>query len=149
MDSRLDLAAAGLADRVRELDDQALRRAATAVCELAAERRPVEDPRFAAALTAVREQRLADAGIRHDVEALVDELDRVQFDLRDAFEAGTATDADYEAAFERARAAHALFFALDEDPRAAALESAYEAHAATGEDTALLRRTIETAIAAG
>lgn len=61
-------------------------------------------------------------------------------DLQDRVEEGSADRSEYLTAFARARAAMALWFALEADPLTAAMESAYEAEAAT--DDNVLRREI-------
>jgi hypothetical protein len=83
-----------------------------------------------------------DPALRAALESLVSELDEIQWDLQRQFEAGLVEQAEYEAAFRRARAANALCCALDPDAFEAASQSVYEAHAAVGEDTAKLMNTI-------
>lgn len=73
--------------------------------------------------------------VRVNLSRVVERLDEIAWDLQEGIEDGTATQADYQAAFSRARAAHALWFSLDPDPLVAAKEAAYEAYSATDDLT--------------
>lgn len=85
---------------------------------------------------------------RERVRRLVDDLDRHERQMQDRFDVDEATEEEYLAAFRRARAGHAVLFALDEDPRRAALEAAYEANAA-GVPVELVVETIGQAESTG
>ncbi len=75
-----------------------------------------------------------------DVRALVGEYDKTESALWFAYDdgRGKATQEEYKAAFAKARAANAVLFALERDPQLAAVESAYEAIAATDDDQAVM-----------
>jgi hypothetical protein len=64
---------------------------------------------------------------------LVEQLDERAWDIQDRQASGTAADVDYLSAFGLARAASAIWYALDGSALQAAMESVYEAHAASGE----------------
>ena len=66
------------------------------------------------------------------VLALTEELDEIAWDVRSNLRQRAAQQA-YLAAFARARAAAAVRFALEPDALCAALESVYEAQAATAD----------------
>ena len=95
------------------------------------------------ALAALRAGRYGDSEERAAVRALADRLDELGWDLKEKVDAGEADQGDYLAAFRKARAATALWFALDPDARTAAIEGAYEGQAAA--DDGVVRREIARA----
>jgi hypothetical protein len=103
----------------------------------------LKEGRVDRAVEALRAGRFGETSERAALKVLVDELDEAASKLQDEVDAGHADPADYLAAFGRARAPMALWFALDADPLEAAMEAAYEAQAAT--DDGLLRREIVAA----
>ena len=64
-----------------------------------------------------------------DLARLVEELDEQAWSVQDAVEEGGAAPEDYLAAFGRARAVAAVYFAAHADPKSAALGAVYEASA--------------------
>jgi hypothetical protein len=70
------------------------------------------------------------------------QLDEQQWNLQALIDDGQATSDDQLKAFGRARAVHALWFALDTNPFTAATESIYEARAA-GVPIGVLARVVE------
>lgn len=117
-----DMSEADLRGMTVELVDAALRST-----ELDAQ--PIDD-----ALGALREGRYGDSAEREGLKALEAELDEQAWDLQDHADRGEADQEEYFAAFKRARAVSAAWFALDGDALQAALEAAYEARAATDDD---------------
>ena len=140
MSRRLDAIARDLAEQLEREPEPRLRLVAERVALAALGEVSVEDDRVDRAVAALRASRYGESSERTALKALVDELDAAAWDLQDDVEAGQADQTDYLAAFGRARAAMALWFALDADPLEAAMEAAYEAEAAT--DDQLLRREI-------
>ena len=84
-------------------------------------------------LALIASRRVGDAGARAAVERLTSELDELAWNIQEQLDEGVASEDEYAAAFERARAAMAVWFALDPRPRVAAEETIYEAIAAIGE----------------
>jgi hypothetical protein len=143
MSRRLDAIARDLAEQLERESEPRLRRVAERVALAALGEVSLEGDRIDRAVEALRAARYGETSERAALKALVDELDEAAWDLQDEVEAGRPDQADYLAAFGRARAAMALWFALDGDPLEAAMEATYEAEAAT--DDRLLRREIAAA----
>ena len=80
----------------------------------------------------------ATPGQRDALQLLVDELDETAWATRARQHAGIATDEEYLRDFRKARAASAMWFALDPDPLTAAIQSAYEAYHAVADSAVLL-----------
>jgi len=129
--SRLELEAPALTKAVGDADEATKRRVAKAVSEFAWNLRPIADPRAQRALESLVREQFGDSMARSDLERLGSELDERQRLLWEALDAGAegVSDEDFDSAFECARTANALWFALDDDPLAAALEASYEVHA--------------------
>ncbi len=135
--SRLDLIAPDLAEILPHATSAQLRDIALAACTIALDRTGLAEPLLERALVQLRHHRAGDVDLRRAIHDLVQQLDRTQWQIQAAVEAGNAPEAAYEAAFAEARAAHAVWYALDPDPVTAALESLYEAGAATDDPDAL------------
>lgn len=95
------------------------------------------------ALAALREGQVGDSHERNALKALVDALDERAWDIQDEVEAGRAAEQQYLDGFALARAASAVWFALDADPLTAALEATYEAQAARGDLEGARRRILD------
>jgi hypothetical protein len=141
MNWRLGTIAPDLVEQLEGESDQRLRRVTEAVVPTALTAASVDDDRSDRALAALRAGRYGDSEERAAMKTLTDELDEVAWDIQDRTGAGEADEVDYLAAFRRARAAMALWFALDDDPAVAAMESIYEARAAT--DDQAVRRDLD------
>ena len=138
MMERLSMIAPELAALIQATEDEALlRSAALAAAQTVLERSEVDDSRVEGALDGLR-SRSWDEGVRTAVRQLAEELDEVYWDLRDRHEAGDVSEAEYLAAFGRARSVSAVGCALDPDPTMAALEAAYEAHCAFADGSGVL-----------
>jgi hypothetical protein len=131
--SRLSTIAPDLAAWLEHQSRERLRVAAANAAHLAVERTRLTDLRLDAALTALRNGRFGRMAEQSGVQQLVDELDAAAWDLQEKAEVGTVPHQTYIAAFRRARAAASVGFALGSDALSAALESVYEAHAATAD----------------
>jgi hypothetical protein len=112
---------------VRALVEHERRAVLLAVCALAVQVSDVADGRARDALEALGRGAVGDAAERRNVRVLAEELDVIAWDVRDRVEAGQATDAEYRAAFARARAAAALDQAFGVKSLPAAYETFYEA----------------------
>jgi hypothetical protein len=137
MATRLETRSAELSQLIEAADADPQRRIAVKVAEAALAAVPIDEPELAPALADLASGRWAGDGVQA-ATTLTDRLDNLAFDLQDEVDEGTAEQAEYLEAFRRARAVSAVAFALDADPRNAALEAAYEAEAAT-EDLGLIR----------
>jgi hypothetical protein len=137
---RLNTIAPDLVEELERREEAQLRVAAESVVRAALRAADVRDESVEQGLTALGAGRYGDPDVRSAVKGLADRLDELAWDIQERVDAGEADQKDYLAAFRKARAATALWFALDEDPRTAAIEAAYEAQAAT--DDGLVRREI-------
>jgi len=130
--TRLEAVAPDLAAHLREAGDDALRRVAASVSEIAVKRVSLVDPRLERSLSAL-EGGSAGAKELASMQALVDELDEAAWDLQRRVHSGGSPESAYLEAFRKARAASAVASALDPDPHKAAIEAVYEAQAALGD----------------
>lgn len=149
MATRLETRSAELSQLIEAADADAQRRIAVKMAEAARTAVPIDEPELAPALTDLTAGRWGGVGAQA-ATTLTDRLDKLACDLQDEIgeadeideiHEGTAERAEYQEAFRRARAVSAIAFALDADPRNAALEAAYEAEAAT-ENLALIRSIV-------
>ncbi|MDQ2816254.1 MAG: hypothetical protein M3Z75_31535 [Actinomycetota bacterium] len=99
------------------------------------------DPRLDAAIAVLRLGGKDSAAERSRVQQLTRDLDEIAWDIQDMAEAGTASPQDYFTAFERARAAASVGFALDPHALSAALEAVYEARFAV-DDLAAVQEVV-------
>ena len=95
----------------------------------------LDDPRISAATNALLSGERGDSKVRQAVKALADELDEAAWEIQDRIESGDASEEAYSQMFCRSRAATALWYALDTTDLTAALETVYEAQAATDPDS--------------
>ncbi len=128
---RMELIDKALVVRLERASSSQLRAAALAACRLALERTSLTDPIIEEGLKALTAGDYGDPLLRSKLESLVNALDEIQWDLQDLLEEGRIDRATYEAAFNRARAANAVYAALDSDAFEAAADSIYEAYHAT------------------
>jgi predicted transcriptional regulator len=143
-ENRLELVDPDLSKRLSRMTEMQLRAVALAVSRFAVERTGLSDAIIDRGLAALHEGRYGDPQLRSQLWSLVESLDEIQWDLQDAIDEGRASQDEYEVAFNRARAAHSVYFAQDPDALEAALEATYEANAAT-DDLAGLRAAVLTA----
>lgn len=142
--ARLETRSAELTRLIEAADAHQQRRIALEVAEAALAAAPLDEPLLAAALADLRSGRRGPASLR-DAEAVAQRLDETAWDIQDGVDDGTANAAEYDLAYRRARASSALVCALDADPRKAALETAYEAEAAT-DDLRLIGRIVREVV---
>jgi hypothetical protein len=141
MSTRLAAIAPELADQISQATHAQQKQIATHLALLAVDSVDLHDPVLDATVTALRENTPADVSAQDAVNRLTEQLDQIAWDLQERAEAGTASDDDYAIAFRRARAANTVAFALSDDAATAALETAYEAEAAT-EDIESVRAAV-------
>jgi hypothetical protein len=137
---RLNTIAPDIVEELEREEEPQLRLAAERVAGAALREADVRDETVERALRALGDGRYGDSEERSAIKALADRLDELAWDIQERVDSGEADQKDYLAAFRKARAATALWFALDGDPRTAAIEAAYEAQAAT--DDGVVRREI-------
>lgn len=141
MSTRLETRSAELSQLIETADPDPQRQIAVKVAEAALAAVPLDEPEFAPALADLAAGRWGGDGVRA-ATTLTDRLDNLAWDIQDEVDEGTAEQSEYVEAFRRARVASAVAFALDADPRNAALEAAYEAEAAT-ENLGLIRSIVD------
>jgi hypothetical protein len=140
---RLESQDVDLVLRIDRLDQAACRRVAVAGAELAIERAGLRDADVDMVLQLLKEGVVGDTAERASLAQRVQELDEIQWRLQDEMNEGRASEEDYNRGFSQARAASAVFFAVAEDAREAALEALYEALAAT-DDLGAIRVLVRT-----
>jgi len=134
-----------LAAQLEHVPEEQLRAAALAAVRFALARTPLTEPAIAAGLAALDQRRYGDAGgVRPELESLVNEYDQRQWTLQDE---GRGDAPEYFDAFEKARAANTVYYALDPDPWLAATRAIYDAEAATN-DLAGLRQEVQRVLQA-
>jgi hypothetical protein len=124
---RLGTISPGLLQRLRTASPEQQREIAVLAATTAIRSVELDAPAADGALMCLRARRLGPSPQRDVLASLRDELDALAWDLQDA-----GSSSDYPAAFQRARAASSLWYALDEDAETAALEAVYESQAAIG-----------------
>ncbi|MGW4929146.1 hypothetical protein ACWEOH_08340 [Agromyces sp. NPDC004153] len=127
---RLETIAPDLVALIDRRDDIGRREAALIACRVAISRTGLSNLSVEALLGAIERGDVGETSSRRAVNVVVDALDGIQWELHDRLDEGTATTAEHLAAFARARAASAVYFAADSDARVAAMEALYEANAA-------------------
>ncbi len=132
-ENRLELVDPDLSLRLARASDVQLRRIAVVASTFALERTGLDNPDIQEARKVVQEGKYGDHVARQHLQTVVDALDQHQWQLRDLADEGKTEFATYMAAFRRARAAHSLLYAFDTDPFVSAVESIYEANAATND----------------
>jgi len=138
---RLSTVASDLVERIEGASEAVLRQSTGKAAQYAVEQVGLRHEIASRALATLDDHEFGESEERRAVESLVNELDERAWDIQDQVEQAQATEEQYLATFTQARAASAIWFALDEDPRKAALEAVYEAYAATG-DLARLRQLV-------
>jgi hypothetical protein len=126
-DRRLAGEAPELDRLVRAADDASRRRAAVAASKAAVASSGLDDERAAKAREALVAGHSGNGPERAALSDLVDSVDELGWSLQASLDTGEASEEEYNHAFERARAASALWHAFDTDPLAAASGSIYEA----------------------
>lgn len=142
--TRLQTADPDLVAQLRAASPDAQRRAAYAAAETAVAHTRLDQSVVSRAVDRMRANSRP-IELRDELSHVVGDLDELAWDRQEQVDTGVASRDEYLRAFGAARAAAAVLAALDDDPVAAALESAYEAQAATG-DIAPIRETTLAAL---
>lgn len=140
-ENRLELLDRDLSTILEKASVSQQRKATIVASCFAIERTKLSDPIVEQALKAIEIGNLGDESLREKIESLVNQLDEIQWNLQDKMEEVETDMSTYLAAFQQARAANSLYFALDDNALIAANESIYEADAAT-DDLATLKQLI-------
>lgn len=139
METRLDLLRKDLVKRLSLLSPLKLRRIAYKVCELALRCNKIATPLIERFRLSFDDRSIEDIiQLRTEILGFVNELDEIQWSLRDQLDMKEVDSQTYLQAFYEARTFNALYFALDPNPYVAAAESIYEAHAATNNIQAIV-----------
>ena len=137
-ENRLDLLDASLAQRLSQSPPIQLRQIAKAVSHFVLQQVPIDDIAIVGQGYQMLEiNEVGDPELREQLLATIRILDERQWSLHDLVEMERSTDTEYMRAFERARAANAIYYALSADAWEAATESIYEATAATDQFEAI------------
>ena len=139
-ESRLVSLAPELAGEIERQNPTVLRAIALNVSEWVIGEVGVVDERLDRGIAGLEGTVEIPSSLRSEINVLWDELDVKAWDIQDLIEDGHATEGEYEAAFFKARAANALWYALDPDRMIGTLECVYEAQAATDIDA--IRRIV-------
>jgi hypothetical protein len=127
-ENRFELVSRDLAKKLETLSEAQLRELGIAAVKIALERTGVTGEGVDEGLNAHAAGNFGDPLVLKKVESLVNELDKRQWELQAKVESGSVDKSVQTIAFLEARAVHALFFALNQDPLTAAQETLYEAH---------------------
>lgn len=142
-ENRLELLDQGLSALLEKASVSQRRNVALIASQFALERTNLNDPIVDQALKAMEIGNYGDESLREKIESFVNQLDEIQWDLQEKMDAGEAELSAYLTAFQQARSANSLYFALDADAFNAATESIYEADAATDDLVTLKQRILE------
>jgi hypothetical protein len=142
---RLATIAPDLAGTLERQNEGRQRNVAATVSSWVIDRTGLADSRVDAALARLRDQRFGATPERDALREWARELDERAWDVHAQVEEGRTPRDRYLAAFALARAAYALWFALDGDALQAVLEAVYEAQAATG-DLPEARQLVESTL---
>lgn len=142
-ENRLELLDQDLSALLQKASVSQQRNVALIASQFALERNSLNDPIVTQALKAMEIGNYDDESLREKIESLVNQLDEIQWDLQEKMDAGEAELSAYLTAFQQARSANSLYFALDTDAFNAATESIYEADAATDDLVTLKQRILE------
>jgi len=132
METRLDLLDTELANRIKRTDPGRRRAMALDLARYALTHASVDNPVVKKTLEEAAKGGLIQASRqKRALEALVEKLDSIQWNLRKQVDNGEATIDQYLSAWQNARAVNALLYALDADTYIATSEAAYEAYTVT------------------
>lgn len=144
MGNTLNLIDPALTRIVENATEDQLRKMTLVACELACKENRLNHPLIEQALTALRSGVYGNQVLKEQVEKLTEELDETQWDIQDKVEQGSADQDEYTIAFQRARAASAIYSALDDDPLEAAINALYEVNFSLGDDKERLKKLISS-----
>ncbi|MGA9377326.1 MAG: hypothetical protein WBV73_00870 [Phormidium sp.] len=142
-ENRLELLDRDLSTLLKKASVSQQRNAALIASQFTIERTNLNDPIVDQALKAIEIGNYGDESLREKIESLVNQLDEIQWDLQEKMDAGETELSAYLGAFQQARSANSLYFALDADAFNAATESIYEADAATDDLASLKQKVLQ------
>jgi hypothetical protein len=143
MESRLDLLSSDLAQKLSQVNELKLRKIASAVCEIALGYTDLKSPLINLTSEALEKSPSINcSSLLVELKLFIDQLDEIQWNLKEQVDLGKETMPNYLKAFCNARIFNTLYCALDPNPYMAAAESVYEAYAAT-QDLAALEKIID------
>lgn len=131
MSTRLATIAPDLVSHLHSLGEDQLGNVVAIVAREAVIRSGLDEPTVTSALELLNTGGPSSSA-RSSVEVIAARLDERAWDIQEREDQGADNSEQYVAAFQQARAAWAVFYALNPDRRDAALESIYEAQAALG-----------------
>lgn len=138
METRLDLISQHLVNKLAHADEKKLRDLAWSTCKTALTYTNIQNSLVERFLVAAEGLLPVDLpSFRQELLNYVEELDAIQWNLREEVDQGKGALSDYLQVFVDARVFNALYFALDPDPYIAAAESIYETVAASNDLPAL------------
>ena len=129
--NRLEIISPEFSNKILLASDEILREIAVISSSFAIERTKLVNPILEESLTQLRAGIIGDQDLIDKLEDLVYELDLIQWEIRELWKENQAGEEDYVKAFYEARAANAVYYALQPISQLAAVESTYEAIAAT------------------
>jgi hypothetical protein len=117
MESRLDLLSPHLVKKLSQVDEQKLRRIALTACEIALSRIDLKSPLINRTKEAL-EDSISNNGssLRVELKSFIDQLDDIQWALKEQVGSGRESMQNYIKAFCNARTFNALFYAIDDFP---------------------------------
>jgi len=142
--SSVDLIDKDLATRLDTAIESQLRAAAFAAADFGMERAGLRDELVSEALSALEHGRYMDETLREKLARIVASLDDTQFALQDQVDEGRVDKVAQSAAFQKARAANAVYRAFDPNAFKAATEAIYEAKFASKDLEGLRSRVLAT-----
>lgn len=134
MESRLELISPNLVKKLSQADEKILQRITSKVCEIALRQTDINSPlinQFKESENVEGTTLIDRSSLRQELKSYIDQLDEIQWDLKEQVDSGSESLENYLQAFCNARVINALYYALDANPYLAAAESIYEANAAT------------------
>lgn len=129
-EDRLELISKDLSHQIEQATDKRRRIVSQAVCEYIIAKVTLNHQLIGESLHALKVGNWGDQELLSRMEVLVADLDDEYFNLQEKSDEGIIDEHVYLDAFQKARAANAVFFALKRDSLEAARESIYEACAA-------------------
>lgn len=128
-----------LASIIENANIDQLRSISSAVAQFVVKRSTLSHPLITEAFQHLSTAPYSNLELRDSVRKLGERLDEKYFELQELCEDGKATEAQVSAAFAKARAATAVASALGDVALTAAVETAYEAFAASDDSPSLIK----------
>ncbi len=139
--SRLETVDKDLVMRLQRATNGELRAVALKACRHAIAHVGLADQPVVEGLQRLENKIYGDSTTRSALQALVNSFDEAAWEIEE-LEKGIAGQENFLAAFSKARAASAVYFALHPDALVGAMEAIYEANTATDDEWAGLRHIV-------